>query len=148
MVLNRNPVSSAFCMIGCFVGVAALFIGLNAYFIGTVQILVYTGAIMVLFLFIIMLLDVKAEERKIMHPVTLGGGALAGAAFLAVAWQVLRGFEPGRAGPPELAPEHANDVMRVGQVLFTEFHFPLQMVAVLLLVATVGVVVLSKKELN
>ena len=61
VVINRNPVTCAFCMIGSFIGVAAMFIGLNAYFIGTIQILVYAGAIMVLFLFIIMLLDLKAE---------------------------------------------------------------------------------------
>ena len=50
VVVNRNPVTCAFCMIGSFIGVAAMFIGLNAYFIGTIQILVYAGAIMVLFL--------------------------------------------------------------------------------------------------
>ena len=64
VVLNRNPVSCAFSLIASFVGVAALFIGLNAYFIGTVQILVYAGAVMVLFLFIIMLLDLKAVEKS------------------------------------------------------------------------------------
>ena len=64
VVTARNPVSSALALASCFVGLAALFVSLDAYFIGTIQILVYAGAVMVLFLFIIMLLDIKAEEGK------------------------------------------------------------------------------------
>ena len=63
LVLFQNPVNSAMSMVAAFVGLAALFIGLNAYFVGIIQILVYAGAIMVLFLFIIMLLDLQAAER-------------------------------------------------------------------------------------
>ena len=62
LVALRNPVSSALAMVLSFVGLAGLFIGLNAYFVGIVQILVYAGAIMVLFIFIIMLLDLNDEK--------------------------------------------------------------------------------------
>ena len=64
VVLNRNPVASALSLVVCFLALAALFVSLDAYFIGVIQILVYAGAVMVLFLFIIMLLDLKAEVRR------------------------------------------------------------------------------------
>ena len=65
VIICRNPVSSALSLVISFLGLAALFITLNAYFIGVIQILVYTGAVMVLFLFIIMLLDIKEENERI-----------------------------------------------------------------------------------
>ena len=63
-VMNRNPVASALSLVVCFLGLAALFMSLDAFFIGIIQVLVYAGAVMVLFLFIIMLLDLRAEERR------------------------------------------------------------------------------------
>ena len=62
VVLNRNPVASALSLVVSFLALAALYVSLDAYFIGVIQILVYAGAVMVLFLFIIMLLDLKAES--------------------------------------------------------------------------------------
>ena len=76
LVAFRNPVSSAMSMVVSFIGLAALFILLNAYFVGILQILVYAGAIMVLFLFIIMLLDVKLEERVRIRPAILAAGVM------------------------------------------------------------------------
>ncbi|MEI6819205.1 MAG: NADH-quinone oxidoreductase subunit J, partial [Verrucomicrobiota bacterium] len=64
VIAFRNPVASALSVVTCFVGLAGLFIGLSAFFVGVIQILVYTGAVMVLFLFIIMLLDLKDEEKR------------------------------------------------------------------------------------
>ncbi len=64
VVINRNPVASALSLVVSFLGLAALFMSLNAYFIGIIQVLVYAGAVMVLFLFIIMLLDLRAEEAS------------------------------------------------------------------------------------
>jgi len=145
VVWNRNPVSGAFSMIGCFVAVAALFVGLNAYFLGTIQVLVYTGAIMVLFLFIIMLLDLRAEGRRKIPVVSAGIAGAVGLGFVALSGMVLSGFEPGRRTAPELAADRPGDAHALGRLIFTEYHFPLQVIAVLLLVATVGVVVLSKK---
>src|SRR5256885_15657494 len=75
VIVNRNPVASALSLVVSFLGLAALYISLDAYFIGTIQILVYAGAVMVLFLFIIMLLDLKAEQRRKINPVTLIGGS-------------------------------------------------------------------------
>src|SRR5881398_130679 len=76
VVINRNPVASALSLIVSFLGLAALFMSLNAYFIGIIQVLIYAGAVMVLFLFIIMLLDLRAEERRKMNWITFGGGFL------------------------------------------------------------------------
>ena len=77
LVANRNPVASALCLVISFLGLAALFVGLDAYFIAVVHVLVYAGAVvMVLFLFIIMLLDLKAEERRKPNLIAYGGGGL------------------------------------------------------------------------
>src|SRR6476661_8264575 len=78
VVLNRNPVASALSLVVSFLALAALFVSLDAYFIGVIQILVYAGAVMVLFLFIIMLLDIKVEAlRKMNAPAVCGGVVLA-----------------------------------------------------------------------
>src|SRR5437660_7224389 len=74
VVINRNPVASALSLVVSFLGLAALFVSLDACFIGIIQVLVYAGAVMVLFLFIIMLLDLRAEEgRKANVPAMFGG---------------------------------------------------------------------------
>lgn len=148
VIACRNPVSSAFSLVACFLGVAALFVGLNAYFVGIIQILVYAGAIMVLFLFIIMLLDLREEESKTFRPPTVAAAALVATAFLGLKILILKSFVEGEAGPPALAEGLGSDVKAIGKVLFTEYNFHLQIMGVLLLVATVGVVVLSKRELN
>src|SRR5438552_17000189 len=78
VVLNRNPVASALSLVVSYLGLAALFVSLDAYFIGIIQVLVYAGAVMVLFLFIIMLLDRRAEEgRPISWTALIGGMAVA-----------------------------------------------------------------------
>src|SRR5207249_3571805 len=64
VVVNRNPVVSALSLVVSFLGLSALFMSLDAFFVGIIQVLVYAGAVMVLFLFIIMLLDIRAEERR------------------------------------------------------------------------------------
>src|SRR5215212_8516753 len=77
VIINRNPVASALCLVMSFLGLSALFMGLDAFFIGIIQVLVYAGAVMVLFLFIIMLLDLRVEQlRKINWFVVAGSGVL------------------------------------------------------------------------
>lgn len=151
VIINKNPVASALCLVMSFLGLAALFVGLSAYFISIVQVLVYAGAVMVLFLFIIMLLDLKAEKsRKINWVAFLGGGALS-LAFVGILAKVLSGYEPGRQVVTALVPGEnpiTDDVRAVGLKLFSEYNFPFQVVGVLVLVAAVGVVVLSKRELK
>src|SRR6187397_2740435 len=78
VVINRNPIASALSLVVCFLGLAALFMSLDAFFIGIIQVLVYAGAVMVLFLFIIMLLDIRVEERRRINWVaTVGASGVA-----------------------------------------------------------------------
>jgi NADH-quinone oxidoreductase subunit J len=149
VVLARNPVSSAMCLVMSFLGLAALFIQLDAFFIGIIQILVYAGAVMVLFLFIIMLLDLKEERARRLNLPALAGGGLVLVGFVAILFRILRS-NPVFFGAtkPLITVPLTNDVKAVGATLFTQFNLPFQIIGVLLLVATIGVVVLSKKELK
>jgi NADH-quinone oxidoreductase subunit J len=147
VVVNRNPVASALCLVVSFVGLAALYISLNAFFLGTIQILVYAGAVMVLFLFIIMLLDIKAEERK-----KVNWGVVAWAAVMVVilisALSLALNQLPLASKTLADAPlrDNYSDVAEIGRALFTKYTLHLQIVGALLLVATVGVVTLSRRE--
>jgi NADH-quinone oxidoreductase subunit J len=147
VVVNRNPVASALCLVASFVGLAALYISLNAFFLGAIQILVYAGAVMVLFLFIIMLLDIKAEERRKLNLWAVVGGMGIVAMFLIVISSVLAGFPDSHKTIADVPlREDYSDVAEIGRHLFTKYNFHLQVVGVLLLVATVGVVTLSRRE--
>src|SRR6188474_3966436 len=89
VILNRNPVASALSLVVSFLGLSALFMSLDAFFIGIIQVLVYAGAVMVLFLFIIMLLDIRAEVlRKINYVAVAGGTAVALAFFVQLCFVV------------------------------------------------------------
>ncbi len=166
VVLARNPVTSALSLAMSFVGLAALFLSLDAYFIGIIQILVYAGAVMVLFLFIIMLLDIKSEEGKSFNLKAIVGGVVLAAVLAVQIAAVASSYGPGRTNLAEARldlpaaaeytklPTIANDLRAgtlpdaklVGQSLFQRYGFHLQVIGLLLLVGTVGVVVLSKRE--
>jgi NADH-quinone oxidoreductase subunit J len=173
VIAFRNPVSSALAMVTSFVGLAALFIGLSAFFVGVIQILVYSGAIMVLFLFIIMLLDLKDEKRRSDSLAPLAAGLVLVAVFFIQLVGVLSHKLPNQTAPPldkeVLVAAAANykegenkdiptkistsleagqlpDIHIIGRTLFTEYNLPLQILGVLLLVSTVGVVTLSRKS--
>jgi NADH-quinone oxidoreductase subunit J len=148
VIFMRNPVSSAMCLVVSFVGLAALFFLLDAYFIGIIQVLVYAGAVMVLFLFIIMLLDIKAEERRRMNLPTVIGGGVVILSFVGILVKVIHSSADFFEIKPVLDHPAVNDVKAIGARLFTDFNLPFQIIGVLLLVATIGVVVLSKKELK
>lgn len=147
VVSLRNPVSSALSLVVCFVALAALFIMLDAFFIAVVQILVYAGAVMVLFLFIIMLLDLRAEQLRKPRVAAYIGGAGIFIGFIIILLQVLGNFESGERTLPALTAGAPDDVKSLGLLLFTQYNLPFQVVGVLILVASIGVVVLSKREL-
>jgi NADH-quinone oxidoreductase subunit J len=147
VVLNRNPIASALSLVICFMGLSALFMSLDAFFIGIIQVLVYAGAVMVLFLFIIMLLDLRAEKlRKVNYVAVAGGSAVAIVFFLQI-YLVVRQLSAAQQPFPALAAR-TDDVHNIGALLFTNFNLPFQIIGVLVLVATIGVVVLSKRELR
>ena len=172
VIAFRNPVSSALSVVTCFVGLAGLFIGLSAFFVGVIQILVYTGAIMVLFLFIIMLLDLKDEDKRAKSMAPLAAGLSLVLAFVIQLIGVLS-RTPNKIAPSldqaalaktsealvksgeipasgkiaaSLTDGRLPDVHLIGHTLFTDYNLPLQILGVLLLVATIGVVTLSKKQ--
>lgn len=167
VIAFRNPVSSALAMVTSFVGLAALFIGLSAFFVSIIQILVYSGAIMVLFLFIIMLLDLKDEKKRASNGAPLFAGLSLVVLFFIQLVGVLGHKLPNQTAPLLTAKNLAAasthyqegtkiasalnegklpDIHLIGHTLFTEYNLPLQILGVLLLVATVGVVVLSNKS--
>lgn len=148
VVVNRNPVASAMSLVVSFISLAALFVSLDAYFIGTIQVLVYAGAVMVLFLFIIMLLDLKAEQRRKINAVTMIGGAIVAVAFVVQLVAVIHRLPGGDQPFPALRAGDLDDVRNIGTMLFSAYNLPFQVVGVLLLVASIGVVVLSKRELK
>ena len=148
VVLNRNPVASALNLVVCFLGLAALFMSLNAFFVGIIQILVYAGAVMVLFLFIIMLLDLRAEKLRKINWIATAGGLAVAIVFLVQVLSVIGRFEPARHPFPPLSAATADDVRGIGIRLFESYNLPFQIIGVLVLVATIGVVVLSKRELR
>jgi len=148
VVINRNPVASALNLVVSFLGLAALFVLLDAFFIGVIQVLVYAGAVMVLFLFIIMLLDLRAEKlRRINWPAAAGGIAVA-IAFLSQVFYVVGHFKPAQQRFPPLTGSKIDDVHNIGRLLFDSYNLPLQIIGVLVLVASIGVIVLSTRQLR
>lgn len=148
VIINRNPIASALSLVICFMGLSALFMSLDAFFIGIIQVLVYAGAVMVLFLFIIMLLDLRMEQRRKMNVVAFAGGIAVALAFFIQVYSVIGQLSAAKEGFPPLASAKPDDVHNIGFLLFTNYNLPFQIIGVLVLVATIGVVVLSKRELR
>src|SRR5438045_3354422 len=148
VVINRNPVASALSLVVSFVGLAALFMSLDAFFVGIIQVLVYAGAVMVLFLFIIMLLDLRAEKLRKVNWVASAGGVVVAFALLTQICYVVGNLRAAQEKFPPLVRSTTDDVQQIGLLLFQDYNLPFQIVGVLVLVATVGVVLLSKRELR
>mgnify|MGYP006270234363 CR=1 FL=1 len=150
LVLSRNAVTSAMGMILALVGIAADFFLLDAYFLGVLQVLVYAGAVMVLFVFIIMLLNTDKPADRYPWAKAAGGLAiflLLSAAVLALLLGSGALDHTAGATPAELAGdpgEYATAAKAFGRLLYTKYMLPLQMAGLLLLLALVGVVSLSK----
>jgi NADH-quinone oxidoreductase subunit J len=145
VVLKRNPVTSAMFLVLCIVSLAGLFVLLQAFFLAAVQILVYAGAVMVLFLFVIMLLDLKEETRRKIRAARGLTGALAVFAVLAIVVQTIWKAKPGASLPPATL---TGATAPLGKLLFQNFLLPFEILSLLLLVAMLGVILLSKKELK
>ncbi len=145
VITKRNPVTSAMFLVLCIVSMAGLFVLLNAFFLAAVQILVYAGAVMVLFLFVIMLLDLKEEEAR---RIKVFRGVLAFLAVGSVAAMVLRLVWSSKGTIGTASPTLVGATKPLGQLLFTQYLLPFEILSVLLLVAMVGVILLSKKDLK
>jgi NADH-quinone oxidoreductase subunit J len=142
---SRNPVTSAMFLVLTIISMAGLFVLLHAFFLAAVQILVYAGAVMVLFLFVIMLLDLKDEERRKIKMFGLIGGWVSVGAIVTIFVKSILTVQPGaHLSVPVLEGETA----ALGKLLFTQYLLPFEVVSVLLLVAMMGVILLSKKDLK
>jgi NADH-quinone oxidoreductase subunit J len=142
---SRNPVTSAMFLVLTIISLAGLFVLLHAFFLAAVQVLVYAGAVMVLFLFVIMLLNLKEEERRKIESFGLVAGLVSVGAIAALLVKSLLATKPG-AGLP--APTVVGDTATLGAMLFKDYLLPFELVSLLLLVAIVGVILLSKKDLK
>jgi NADH-quinone oxidoreductase subunit J len=148
VVLNpfsRNPVTSAMFLALTTVSLAGLFVLLEAFFLAAVQVLVYAGAVMVLFLFVIMVLDLRAEERRRLKRFAVATGVVAAGAIAVMATVTVLRSRPSLS-PSGPVAEGATGPL--GELLFRQYLLPFELVGVLLVVAMVGVVLLSKKELK
>jgi NADH-quinone oxidoreductase subunit J len=142
---SRNPVTSAMFLVLTIISMAGLFVLLRAFFLAAVQVLVYAGAVMVLFLFVIMLLDLKEEERRKVKKLGLLAGLVSIGAIVGIFVRSLLAANPGKDLP---APTAVGDTATLGKMLFTNYLLPFEIVSLLLLVAMVGVILLSKKDLK
>lgn len=150
VVLLRNPVHNALSLIATLFGVAVLFIAQEAYFLAAVQVIVYAGAIVVLFLFVIMLLGVDRSQAFGREPI-LGqrpAAVVVGVAILGLTLTALLSSTARITGEQSvLAPLDPDipDIDRIGRVLFTDYVFAFEMTAVLLTIAVIGAVVLIRR---
>ncbi|MEN9840586.1 MAG: hypothetical protein RL376_386 [Verrucomicrobiota bacterium] len=142
VVFNKNAVASAMCLLLSLVGVAGLFVLLDAFLLAVLLVLVYAGAVVALFLFIIMLLDMQGGDRKRFTKATIVSSTLAGGLLVTG----LVSF--ASYGQVETDPSVAvvgNSLRAYAEQLFTVYLLPVQIVGFLLLIAMLGVIVLSKK---
>jgi NADH-quinone oxidoreductase subunit J len=142
LIAQRHPIHSALSLIVVMVALAGEYLLLGAEFIAAVQIIVYAGAIMVLFVFVIMLLNAGVEERtNLSHIARFLGLPVAAVLLAELAWAVRRGSEA--AG---VVPAGAVSTRDLSTLLFHEYAFPFELTSVLILVAIMGAIALAKRE--
>jgi NADH-quinone oxidoreductase subunit J len=146
VVVLRNPIYSALSLLIMFFHVAGLYVTLHAEFLAAVQVIVYAGAILVLYLFVVMLLNMRREDRyHTQFPVAilLGLMLLTELVLLAVQRGWTQGPESAQAGA---ATELGNTQM-IGEVLYSTYLFPFEIASLILLVAMIGAIILAKRDI-
>jgi NADH-quinone oxidoreductase subunit J len=148
VIALRNPVHSSLSLATVFVALSGLYVFLSAPFIAAAQVMIYAGAILILFLFVIMLLSPDIERGEgalpLQKPVAVLFGLLLLVELVFGAVTVILPIESGQFTPDRIA--QVGDTQAVGAALFTDFLLPFEITSFLLLVAIVGVVVLTKKK--
>ncbi len=152
VIAQRNPIYSVLFLIASFGALSGLYVLLEAPFVAVIQIIVYAGAIMVLFLFVVMLLNAPHEdteedlERRVRLPsagrVRVLGALLALVLVVELIWILLS----SRRSAVVFEEEAVSSVAAIGRLLFTDYAFPFEVTSVLILVALVGSVVLARRE--
>jgi NADH-quinone oxidoreductase subunit J len=142
LILQRHPIHSALSLVVVMAALAGLYLLLDAEFVAAIQIIVYAGAIMVLFVFVIMLLNAGVEERTNLSLMARYAGIpLAGLLLLTLAYRVTRASAPLVAQP---TPEGAT--RQLSLLLFRGFAFPFELTSILILIGMVGALVLAKRD--
>jgi NADH-quinone oxidoreductase subunit J len=152
VVGQRNPVYSVLMLIASFGALAGLYVLLDAPFTAVTQIIVYAGAIMVLFLFVVMLLNVPREdaaEYDRSHPLNRPGerrfGALLAVALVVeLGWAVWHASVRQAGALADVAPGTVASVREIGRVLYRDYAFPFEVTSILILVAMVGAIILAR----
>jgi len=146
VITHRNPVTAAVALAFNLVAIAGMFLVLGAQFIGLLQVIVYAGAIMVLILFVIMLLNLREEERG--HPGRMIQRILA--PLTAILFGVVLGRALWSSVPPAFPPkpEGFGTAAVLGKELFTRFYYPFEAISLLLVVAMIGAVLLAKRKVS
>jgi NADH-quinone oxidoreductase subunit J len=148
MILVRNPVHAALLLVLCFFTSASIWLLVEAEFLAIVLILVYVGAVMVLFLFVVMMLDINVEElRARLTRYALLGGVVAGVVvfqIVSVIWTRSLGQDVTTGAVPK--PADYSNTAELGRVLYTEYVYPFELAAVLLLVAIVAAISLTMRK--
>jgi NADH-quinone oxidoreductase subunit J len=147
VVFSRNPIHSVLYLVVTFFAITGHYALLNAQFLAIVNFIVFAGAIMVLFLFVVMLLNLNAAIEPHKSTIAKFAAVLSGGILLVVLAASLRGMENYQ---PNLAIYNSQmgNVKQLGKVLFTDFWLPFEISGVLFLAAMVGAVLLGKKELK
>jgi len=149
VVVSRHPVHSALMLVLTLFGVAVEFINQQADFLAAVQVIVYAGAIVILFLFVIMLLGVDREENLAVEPLHWQRPAAIALALMVLVELVLLGhFSNWASGTPSVAGKlngPGENVQKLGQSIFTRYLFPFEVTSVLLVIAVVGAVILARR---
>lgn len=149
VVLARNPVHSALMLVMTLFGIAVHFVAQEAHFLAAVQVIVYAGAIVVMFLFVIMLLGVDIEtklELNVLPTQKFAAGAFAGVGLAVLGFLIIRDLDP--VTPVEAGTAISEDVADVKQLafsLFDQYVFAFELTSVLLIIAVIGAVILSRK---
>lgn len=153
VVASRNPVHSALSLVATLFGIAVLFVQLEAHLLAAVQVIVYAGAIVILFLFVIMLLGVDQAEDLDEEPIggqralaLASGVGLLGAALLALLAMAPDGIVTGRQGAISAISDEVPNVEAVGALLFTDYIAAFQITAILLTVAVVAAVMMVRRR--
>lgn len=147
LVLQRHPISSALSLIGVMGSLAVLYLLLGGEFIAVAQVIVYGGAVMVLFVMVIMLLNAGAEKTSGKSWFAQIAGLPLLLAFVAVIGFLVRALLPPMR-PVEFGSWVGGTAQHIGQMLFTEYLLPFEVISILILIAILGAVVLAQRELD
>lgn len=149
IVTRRNPVHSVMWMLLLFFHIAGLYLFLNAEFIAAVQVIVYAGAILVLFLFVVLLLNLREELQVKKFIGAWPAGLVIAAGTLAIIANVIMSFATEFSGghSPEFVQKETH-TKALGKMLYTDYLFPFEIVSLILLVAIIGAIVLAKRRLR